>query len=39
MVLVLESLAGLHRTVQPLWHLVVGAQTWIMVILNGLPWK
>ena len=38
--LVLEGLVGLHRTVQLqlLQHYCLG-QTWITVILNGLPWK
>ena len=40
LVLVLEGLVGPHRTFQlQLSALVVGAQTWITVILNGLPWK
>ena len=34
--LVLEGLVGLHRTVQ--FQLLV-AQTWITMMLNGLPWK
>ena len=39
-VLILEGLVGLHRTVQLqlLQHYWSG-QTWITVILNGLPWK
>ena len=39
--LVLEGLVGLHRTIQRqlLQHYLVGAWTWITVILNGLPWK
>ena len=36
LVLVLEGLVGLHRTVQ--FQLLV-AQTWITMMLNGLPWK
>ena len=35
--LVLEGLAGLHRTVQ--LQLLVRAQTWITLILNDFPWK
>ena len=40
-VLVVECLVGLHRTVQLqlLQHYWSGAQIWITVILNGLPWK
>ena len=39
--LVLKGLVGLHRTIQLhlLQHLLVGAQPWITVILNGLPWS
>ena len=38
--LVLESLVGLHRTVQlQLLQCYYLGQTWITVILNGLPWK
>ena len=39
--LVLQGLIGLHRTVQLelLQYYLVGAQPWIIVILNGLPWK
>ena len=40
LVLVLEGLVGPHRTFQlQLSALVVGAQTWITVILNGLLWE
>ena len=41
LVLVLDGLVGLHRTVQfkLLWHYCLGAQIWIIVVLNGLPWK
>ena len=40
LVLVLEGLVGPHRTFQlQLSALVVGAQTWITVTLNGLLWK
>ena len=37
----LPSPIGLHRTgqFQLLWHPVVRAQTWITMMLNGLPWK
>ena len=35
--LVLEGLAGLHRTVQ--LQLLVRAETWITLILNDFPWK
>ena len=40
LVLVLEGLVGLHRTVQLqlLQHYWSG-QTWITVMLSGLPWK
>ena len=40
-VLVVEGLVGLQRTVQlqPLQHYCFRVQTWITVILNGLPWK
>ena len=39
--LVLEGLVGLHKTIELklLQLLLVGAQTWITMILNGLPWK
>ena len=41
MLLVLEGLVGLPRTVQiqvsP--SLLVGAWTWVTVMLSGLPWK
>ena len=37
LVLVLEGLVGLHGMVQP--ALLVEAQTWVTVIVNGLPWK
>ena len=37
-VLVLEGLVGLHRTSACLARVVV-AQTWINVMLSGLPWK
>ena len=39
--LVLKGLVGHHRNVQTSASLVllVGAKTWIAVILNGLPWK
>ena len=39
--LVLEGLVGLHRTIQRqlLQYYLVGAWTWITVILNGLPCK
>ena len=42
---VLEALVGLQRTVKTFIStsassaLVVGALDWIIVILNGLPWK
>ena len=41
LVLVLDGLVGLHRTVQfkLLWHYCLGTQIWIIVVLNGLPWK
>ena len=35
LVLVPEALVGRHRTAQ----LQLGAQTWITVVLNGLPWE
>ena len=35
--LVLGGLVGLHRTTSS--SSVIGAQTWITVILNGMPWK
>ena len=39
-VLVLKGLIGLHRTVQfSLFSITGQAQTWITMILNGLPWK
>ena len=38
--LVLKGLVGLHRTVQlQLFQRYLLGQTWITVILNGLPWK
>ena len=38
--LILESLVGLHRTVQlQLLQRYWSGQTWITVILSGLPWK
>ena len=39
--LVLERLVGLHRTIelQLFLALVVGALTWITVILSSLAWK
>ena len=37
LVLVLEDFVGLRRTVLP--ALLVEAQTWVTVIMNGLPWK
>ena len=38
--LVLEGFVGLHRTAQlQLLQSFCGVQTWITVILNGLPWK
>ena len=39
--LVLERLVDLHKTIQLqlLQLLLVGAYTWITIILNGLPWK
>ena len=39
--LVLEGFVGLHSTslFQLLWHQWLGAQTWIIVMLNDLPWK
>ena len=38
--LVLEDMVGLHRTsrFQLLWHKLLGAQIWIAVMLNDLPW-
>ena len=41
LVLVLEGLVGLQRIIPSSASsaLVVGAQTWITVMLNGLPWK
>ena len=39
LVLVLEGLVGLHSSNSASSALAVGAQTWITVILNGLPWK
>ena len=39
--LILEDTVGLHRPIQiqrP-WHQLLGAQTWIAVMLNDLPWK
>ena len=39
-VFVLEGLVGLHRySTSASSALVVGAQTWVTVMLNGLPWK
>ena len=37
LVLVLEGLIGLQRTIQ--LQLLVSAQTWVTVILNDVPWK
>ena len=41
LMLVLESLLDLHRTIQLqfLQHQGLGAQTWLTGILNGLTWK
>ena len=41
LLLVLEALVGLHRTGQipAPSSSVVGAQTWITVMLNGLTWN
>ena len=39
LVLVLEGLVGLHSSNSASSALAVGAQTWITVILNDLPWK
>ena len=40
LVLVLEGLVDLHRTIQlHLLHHYWSAHTWITMILNGLPWK
>ena len=38
-VLVLKHLVGLHRTVQLQLLQHYWSETWITVILNGLPWK
>ena len=39
--LVLKGLVGLHRTrsTSASSALLVGAETWITMMLNGLPWK
>ena len=39
--LVLKGLVGLHRTIQLqlIQHYWSGHRHWIIVILNGLPWK
>ena len=39
LVLVLESLVGLHRSIQLLQHWWLGPRLGFTVILNGLPWK
>ena len=41
LVFILEALVGLHRnrSASASSALLVGAQTWIAVILYGLPWK
>ena len=38
LMLVLEGVIGLHRSTSASLHQWLGAQTWITVMLNGLPW-